>query len=47
LFKFFHEIARSGGVGAAARMLNKQQPSVSAAPERLERQIGAARTRKH
>ncbi len=41
LFKFFHEIARSGGVGAAARMLNKQQPSVSAALKRLERQIGA------
>ncbi len=41
LFKFFHEIARSGGVGAAARTLNKQQPSVSAALKRLERQIGA------
>jgi len=41
LFKFFHEIARSGGVGAAARLLNKQQPSVSAALKRLEQQIGA------
>jgi DNA-binding transcriptional LysR family regulator len=40
LFKYFYEIARCGGVGAAARLLNKQQPSVSAALKRLEHQIG-------
>jgi DNA-binding transcriptional LysR family regulator len=41
LFKIFHEIARRGGISAAARALNKQQPSVSAALQRLERQVGA------
>lgn len=36
LFKVFHEISRQQGIGAAARSLNKQQPSVSAALQRLE-----------
>lgn len=42
LLKIFLEIARRGGIGAAARSLNKQQPSVSAALQRLESQLGAA-----
>jgi DNA-binding transcriptional LysR family regulator len=41
LFKCFYEIARSGGVGAAARLLTKQQPSISAALKRLEQQVNA------
>jgi DNA-binding transcriptional LysR family regulator len=41
LFKVFYEIARRGGIGAAARSLNKQQPSVSAALQRLENHVGA------
>ena len=41
LFKVFYEIGRRGGIGAAARSLNKQQPSVSAALHRLESHIGA------
>jgi len=41
LFKTFFEIARRGGIGAAARSLNKQQPSVSAALQRLESHLGA------
>ncbi len=41
LFKVFFEIARRGGIGAAARALNKKQPSITAALRRLEDQIGA------
>jgi LysR family transcriptional regulator, transcriptional activator for bauABCD operon len=41
LFKIFYEIARRGGIGAAARSVNKQQPSVSAALQRLESHVGA------
>ena len=41
LFKVFHEIARRGGIGAAARALNKKQPSITAALRRLEDQVGA------
>lgn len=41
LLKVFLEIVRSGGIGAAARTLNKQQPSVSAALKRLEDQLGS------
>jgi DNA-binding transcriptional LysR family regulator len=41
LVKVFYEIARRGGIGAAARSLNKQQPSISAALKRLESQVGA------
>mgnify|MGYP000725356661 CR=1 FL=1 len=40
LLKLFLEIARAGGIGAAARKLNRQQPSVSAALKRLEDQLG-------
>ena len=38
LFKVFHEIARRGGIGAAARALNKNQPSITAA-------LGGSKTR--
>jgi DNA-binding transcriptional LysR family regulator len=41
LFKVFHEIARRGGIGAAARALNKSQPSITDALRRLEDQVGA------
>lgn len=41
LLKVFLEIVREGGIGAAARRLNKQQPSISVALKRLEDQIGA------
>jgi len=41
LLKVFLEIARSGGIGAAARSAGKQQPSISAALKRLEDQLGA------
>lgn len=41
LLKIFLEIVRAGGIGAAARSLNKQQPSISAALKRLEDQLGA------
>lgn len=41
LLKLFLEIARTGGIGAAARSLNKQQPSVSVALKRLEDQLAA------
>lgn len=40
LLRTFVEIVRAGGVGAAARRLNRQQPSVSAALRRLEDQVG-------
>jgi DNA-binding transcriptional LysR family regulator len=36
LFFVFHEIVRCGSISAAARVLKKQQPSVSAALKRLE-----------
>lgn len=41
LFKIFLEIARSGGIGAAARRLNLQQPAVSLALKRLEAHLDA------
>ena len=41
LLKVFLEIVRAGGIGAAARTLGKQQPSISAALKRLEDQLGA------
>ncbi len=41
LLKVFLEIVRTGGIGAAARGLNRQQPSVSAALKRLEDHVGA------
>lgn len=42
LFRVFLEIAREGGIGAAARRLNVQQPSVSLALKRLEGHLDAA-----
>jgi len=41
LLKVFLEIVRAGGIGAAARTLGKQQPSISASLKRLEDQLGA------
>lgn len=41
LFKIFYEIARRGGIGAAARAVNKQQPNISSALQRLEAHVGA------
>jgi len=41
LMRTFVDIVRAGGIGAAARQLNKQQPSISAALKRLEDQVGA------
>jgi LysR family transcriptional regulator, transcriptional activator for bauABCD operon len=40
LLKLFHEIVRSGGISAASRSVNKQQPSVSAGLKRLEDHLG-------
>jgi len=40
LLRTFVDIVRAGGIGAAARRLNKQQPSISAALKRLEDQVG-------
>jgi DNA-binding transcriptional LysR family regulator len=41
LMRTFVEVARAGGIGAAARQLNRQQPSISAAVKRLEEHVGA------
>lgn len=41
LMRTFIDIVRAGGIGAAARQLNRQQPSISAALKRLEEQVGA------
>jgi DNA-binding transcriptional LysR family regulator len=40
LFKLFHEIARAGSIGGAAKRLNLQQPAVSLALKRLEDHLG-------
>jgi DNA-binding transcriptional LysR family regulator len=40
LMRTFVEIVRAGGIGAAARQLNRQQPSISAAVKRLEEHVG-------
>ncbi len=40
LLRTFVEIVRAGGIGAAARKLHRQQPSISAALKRLEEQVG-------
>lgn len=42
LFRVFLEIARAGGIGAAARRLRLQQPAVSLALQRLEGHLGHA-----
>lgn len=42
LMRTFVDIVRAGGIGAAARQLNKQQPSISAALKRLEDHVGAS-----
>ncbi|MCF4166277.1 LysR family transcriptional regulator [Zavarzinia compransoris] len=42
LFRVFLEIAQAGGIGAAARRLNLQQPAVSVALQRLEGHLGHA-----
>lgn len=41
LLRLFVEIVRAGGIGAAARKLNRQQPTISAALKRLEDFTGA------
>ncbi|SNT16655.1 DNA-binding transcriptional regulator, LysR family [Sphingomonas laterariae] len=41
LLRLFVEIVRAGGIGAAARRLNRQQPTISAALKRLEEFAGA------
>jgi LysR family transcriptional regulator, transcriptional activator for bauABCD operon len=41
LLRLFVEIVRAGGIGAAARRLNRQQPTISAALKRLEDFAGA------
>lgn len=41
LFRTFVEIVECGGISAAARALNRQQPSISAALRRLEGHVGA------
>jgi DNA-binding transcriptional LysR family regulator len=42
LMRTFVEVVRAGGIGAAARQLNRQQPSISAAMKRLEDHVGTA-----
>ncbi|MEW9857066.1 LysR family transcriptional regulator [Novosphingobium sp. M1R2S20] len=46
LMRTFVDIVRAGGIGAAARQLNKQQPSISAALKRLEDHVGATLLRR-
>ncbi|PZQ63100.1 MAG: LysR family transcriptional regulator [Sphingomonas taxi] len=46
LMRTFVEIVRAGGIGAAARQLNKQQPSISAALKRLEEHVGTTLLRR-
>lgn len=41
LFKVFYEIARRGSITGAAHALNRTQPSVSAALQRLEGHVGS------
>ncbi|RYE50021.1 MAG: LysR family transcriptional regulator [Hyphomicrobiales bacterium] len=42
LMRTFVDIVRAGGIGAAARQLNRQQPSISAALKRLEDHVGVS-----
>jgi len=46
LMRTFVDIVRAGGIGAAARQLNRQQPSISAALKRLEEHVGASLLRR-
>jgi DNA-binding transcriptional LysR family regulator len=46
LFRVFLEIAEAGGISAAARGLNRQQPSISAALKRLEGHLDAELVRR-
>lgn len=46
LMRTFVDIVRAGGIGAAARQLNRQQPSISAALKRLEDHVGATLLRR-
>lgn len=46
LMRTFVDIVRAGGIGAAARQLNRQQPSISAALKRLEDHVGTALLRR-
>ena len=46
LMRTFVEIVRAGGIGAAARQLNRQQPSISAALKRFEEHVGATLLRR-
>jgi DNA-binding transcriptional LysR family regulator len=41
LFKVFYEIARRGSITGAAHALNRTQPSISAALQRLEGHVGS------
>ncbi len=41
LLRTFVEIVRAGGIGAAARKLNRQQPTISVALKRLEDHVGS------
>lgn len=41
LLRLFVDIVKAGGIGAAARRLNRQQPTISAALKRLEEHAGA------
>jgi DNA-binding transcriptional LysR family regulator len=42
LMRTFVDVVRAGGIGAAARQLNRQQPSISAALKRLEEHVGTS-----
>lgn len=46
LMRTFVDIVRAGGIGAAARQLNRQQPSISAALKRLEEHVVASLLRR-
>jgi DNA-binding transcriptional LysR family regulator len=46
LMRTFVDIVRAGGIGAAARQLNRQQPSISAALKRLEEHVGTTLLRR-
>ena len=46
LLRLFVHIVRAGGIGAAARRLNRQQPSISAALKKLEDHVGTQLVRR-